>query len=434
MKTKMKTKKGIISLAILASLSLFAKAQSSFVRQPDSAKIYFDTTANPQWYYGGVWDFRCSYDSDGLLTRLLVEVVHGSDCVTRDYNYQYDANHNVVSSEYNGYDCESSGIRYKTENEFLDNLIRCQTRYVFAVNRWWTFQDSTYYQYDGTRRLSYVESFNEDHMHSSTVRYEYGDHEKVIVTEKPNNGLWEPVKRVSQTYSDSDQLLSSLTETCNDGVFTNDVLVTYSYDEQGHCTYVLTQKWENESWMNVKSVSNSYDDNGQLLMAELRKWQDGAFVDANRAIYELDEAGSPVVVRFEKWDGNEWIEGVWVSDFYVYSEDYLSRQNKELCMVDVRRIEIHYTTTPEPGYDVKEHPTEKEFFTVHPNPTTGMFTVTGENLQQAEVFNMLGQKLLGVKGKGDELHIDMADLPAGVYFVTITNEEGRRCVRKVVKK
>ena len=47
---------------------------------------------------------------------------------------------------------------------------------------------------------------------------------------------------------------------------------------------------------------------------------------------------------------------------------------------------------------------------------------------------MLGQKLLGVKGKGDELHIDMADLPAGVYFVTVTNEEGRRCVRKVVKK
>ena len=59
--------KVIISLAILASLSLFAKAQSNFVRQPDSAKIYFDTTANPQWYYGGVWDFRCSYDSDGVL-------------------------------------------------------------------------------------------------------------------------------------------------------------------------------------------------------------------------------------------------------------------------------------------------------------------------------------------------------------------------------
>ena len=103
-------------------------------------------------------------------------------------------------------------------------------------------------------------------------------------------------------------------------------------------------------------------------------------------------------------------------------------------MVDVRRIEIHYTTTPEPGYDVKEHPTEKEFCIVYPNPTTGMFTVTGMNLQQAEVFNMLGQKLLGVKGIGDEFQINIAALPSGIYFVTVTDEEGRKCVRKVVKE
>jgi hypothetical protein len=63
-----------------------------------------------------------------------------------------------------------------------------------------------------------------------------------------------------------------------------------------------------------------------------------------------------------------------------------------------------------------------------------MFTVTGKNLQQAEVSNMLGQKLLGVKGMGDELHVDMAALPAGVYFVTVTDEEGRKCVRKVMKE
>jgi hypothetical protein len=74
------------------------------------------------------------------------------------------------------------------------------------------------------------------------------------------------------------------------------------------------------------------------------------------------------------------------------------------------------------------------FATIHPNPTTVFVTITGENLQQADVINLLGRQVLSVRGKGDELHIDMADLPAGVYFVTVTNEEGRRCVRKVVKK
>lgn len=79
---------------------------------------------------------------------------------------------------------------------------------------------------------------------------------------------------------------------------------------------------------------------------------------------------------------------------------------------------------------------EKEigFATFHPNPTQGRVTITGENLQQADVFNMLGQKLLGVKGKGNELQINIAALPLGIYFITVTDEEGRKCVRKVVKE
>lgn len=56
------------------------------------------------------------------------------------------------------------------------------------------------------------------------------------------------------------------------------------------------------------------------------------------------------------------------------------------------------------------------FAALYPNPTNGLVTITGENLRQAEVINMLGQKLLGVKGKGGELHVDMAALPVGRLF------------------
>ena len=73
------------------------------------------------------------------------------------------------------------------------------------------------------------------------------------------------------------------------------------------------------------------------------------------------------------------------------------------------------------------------FATLHPNPTTGMVAVTGENLRQAEVVNIIGQKVFSIQGDGDELQIDLSALPAGVYFVNITDEQGHRCVRKVVK-
>ena len=83
---------------------------------------------------------------------------------------------------------------------------------------------------------------------------------------------------------------------------------------------------------------------------------------------------------------------------------------------------------------IEENSEANAFATLHPNPTTGIVIVKGECLRQAEVLNMLGQQVLRVQGKGNELHINMAALPVGVYFVNITDEEGRKCVRKVVKE
>ena len=71
---------------------------------------------------------------------------------------------------------------------------------------------------------------------------------------------------------------------------------------------------------------------------------------------------------------------------------------------------------------------------VYPNPTNGLVTIMGKDLKHAEVFNTLGQLVFSVQGKGNELRIDLAALPVGVYFVTTTDEEGRKFVRKVVRE
>jgi len=74
------------------------------------------------------------------------------------------------------------------------------------------------------------------------------------------------------------------------------------------------------------------------------------------------------------------------------------------------------------------------FSSVYPNPSSCLITVIGESLKQAEVFNTIGQRVATATGDGVTLQIDIAKLPAGVYFVNITDEEGRKCVRKVVKE
>ena len=74
------------------------------------------------------------------------------------------------------------------------------------------------------------------------------------------------------------------------------------------------------------------------------------------------------------------------------------------------------------------------FASLHPNPTNGLVAIAGENLKAAEAFNALGQRVATATGKGELLQIDLSGLPAGVYFVNVTDSEGRKCVRKVVKE
>jgi hypothetical protein len=125
---------------------------------------------------------------------------------------------------------------------------------------------------------------------------------------------------------------------------------------------------------------------------------------------------------------------------YGWAHIYLTRATRAWHTVCVSGM--GYCTLPDQSiqwgqieyFGINESYVSNAFATVHPNPTTGLVTIAGENLRQAEVLNMLGQQVLSVQGEGNELRIDMATLPAGVYFVNVTDEEGRKCVRKVVKE
>lgn len=72
--------------------------------------------------------------------------------------------------------------------------------------------------------------------------------------------------------------------------------------------------------------------------------------------------------------------------------------------------------------------------TVAPNPTNGQVAIMGKKLRHAKVANMLGQQVISVSGDGDELQIDMVNLPSGVYFIEIADAEGKRYVKKVMKE
>lgn len=68
-----------------------------------------------------------------------------------------------------------------------------------------------------------------------------------------------------------------------------------------------------------------------------------------------------------------------------------------------------------------------------PNPNNGVFTVTGENLKQIEVFDALGQRITSLQANGNRSTLDLSGQPAGVYLINVTDHNGKQCVKKVVK-
>ena len=73
---------------------------------------------------------------------------------------------------------------------------------------------------------------------------------------------------------------------------------------------------------------------------------------------------------------------------------------------------------------------------VYPNPFSNSIYV--DNIQHAKeitVTSLIGQQLMNIPVSGKNiLEIDTNELPAGIYLVTIRNEDGTRIVKKAIKR
>ncbi|MBR4390734.1 MAG: thiol protease/hemagglutinin PrtT [Bacteroidales bacterium] len=72
--------------------------------------------------------------------------------------------------------------------------------------------------------------------------------------------------------------------------------------------------------------------------------------------------------------------------------------------------------------------------TIAPNPTEGTVTIICADMQEVVVYDVVGQLVMKEKAEGEKLTIDLGDLPAGLYFVNVFDQNGGCCVRKLVKQ
>lgn len=74
-------------------------------------------------------------------------------------------------------------------------------------------------------------------------------------------------------------------------------------------------------------------------------------------------------------------------------------------------------------------------FMVYPNPSTGLLTINGKNLNEIKIFDMAGKQVMSGKASSlDNLNIDVSSLSTGIYLLNVMDDSGAISTLKFAKQ
>lgn len=333
-------------------------------------------------------------------------------------------------AENNLYTYENGQI--KTISHLMDQM---------GISSFWVY---SYYPDGRLERKDFREE-DENDFHTHWL-YDYENEGKTVVESYCTSWVSQGMllrKKTTKQYDDNFVLSSTHTENYSEsGELTSATRTDYGYSPNGLLETKTTQTLVEDEWHNTSITRYSYDDLGQITEQLDGTWdaENSEWEPTHKITFEYSEAEHTYTVSFYKKSGGEWVWDVFNRHTILFGSNLKAQQsalgyfayeemnghgniNQFVFTMEMMNEPVYLSAGDRKGWSVS----------IYPNPSSGLVTITGENLRQAEVLNMLGQKVLGVQGKGNELHIDMASLPAGFYFVNITDEEGQKCIKKVVK-
>lgn len=120
-----------------------------------------------------------------------------------------------------------------------------------------------------------------------------------------------------------------------------------------------------------------------------------------------------------------------VFDYYRFSDIYSDLFNFfDQSSVYNRSIRCLMNNCNTTGIDVDLNVSE---IRIYPNPTNGIITVQGKEIQTVEIINISGQIINQLRTNTEEFIIDMSEQPAGIYIVKIETNKGILAKRIILR-
>lgn len=350
-----------------------------------------------------------------------------SDNYITQEHIAHQAGHPVFH-EYNLFTYENGEV--KTISHIMDNM---------GVSQYWVY---SYYDDGRLQRKDYREEDDDDYrIH---WLYDYEDEGKTVIesyyTSWVSQGMLLRKKTTSQ-YDESFKLLSMDTENYNTlGELTSNTKSFYSYTPSGSLETIITQTLFEGEWVNTSIVQYSYDDSGNIVEQIDGTWstESGEWNFNRKITFIMSEDRRTYIVSFYKKSDGVWIWDIFNNQTVLFGSNLKAQQRALSFMVfevmnghgNVNQLEFSMEEMKEPVYlDAEEH--SGVVVALHPNPTTGVVRIEGENATEVKVFNTLGQLVKTVQNANE---VSLEGQPQGVYLLHVTLEGGKVFSDKVVKE
>lgn len=308
----------------------------------------------------------------------------------------------------------------------------------------WVNIDRAVYQYN---ELGQQNSYTYHNLSYETNDWELSWKQEFYYDDRGNNieiiesywdlgmSTWTPGLNVLNEYDSNNNLIENpiLYWDYSTNNWTNAYKYIYEYNSLNNNISMIIQVWNADikDWDNYLQKKSSYNDNNKIDSYTVQMWDSflSEWLSSQRAVYQYDNLGNNVSILGEEYDAsNDTWNTRWVN-YFDYNE-----QNKQ-----ISNSSLYYdanvghwifgskTKAAKIATSQKSETVNAETLKVFPNPASGWVNIENSNkISQIELFNSLGKKVLA-KNNIDEtsVHLDVAHLSTGVYFLIIKDSSGK---------
>ena len=379
---------------------------------------------------------------DKLLSSIDQSNNNGSYENNYGYNYEYDANDNLITEIAYSWNSSTSSWDPDYRDSYLYNANGKATELVSQDYNSTTgnyendYRDVYTYNSNGDILELISQEFingsyqNEFRLTTSYLTNSSGTRLASFLEYEWNGSQWVLTDRGSLNYDSNNNIESIVSEVYNNGTYSLDYRDSFTYDSKNQLIRKIFEIWNGSSYDLDEEFDYTYDANGNLVTEVFDyQFETPGPIGKETYVYDSNVLMSSIANPFRDKTGLDYIFDDYPFVNKVLEQNYQSYDSNTMSYNGVSSKTVYnYNAT----LNVPEPVTPIASIKVYPNPTSDFIEIETSNFNftHADVIGILGNRILST----DKAVVNLTSLPAGLYFLNIHDDNGSLSTHKIVKE